>query len=179
MIYEFFAEGFEELEAIAPLDLLRRAGVPVQSVAVGAQKNVTGSHSISLTCDITEAELDFSAISGVILPGGPGHVHLLRSPAVQAALDAAAAQNGLLAAICAAPVVLGHYGYLVGKRACCYPGHEDSLTGAQILFDPIVRDGNVVTSRGAGTATEFALALIAYLCSEEKACEIAAQIQKP
>ena len=179
MIYEFFAEGFEELEAIAPLDLLRRAGVTVQSVAVGKQKTITGSHGIAVTCDITEAELDFSAISGVILPGGPGRVHLLQSPAVQAALEAAAAQNGLLSAICAAPVVLGHFGYLNGKRACCYPGHEEGLAGAQIACEPVVYDGNVITSRGAGTATEFALALIAYLCTEEKACEIAAQIQKP
>ena len=179
MIYEFFAEGFEELEAIAPLDLLRRADVPVQSVAVGANKTVTGSHGIAVTCDITEAELDFSAISGVILPGGPGRVHLLNSPAVQAALEAAAAQNGLLSAICGAPIVLGHFGYLVGKRACCYPGCEDGLTGAQIACDPVVRDGNVITSRSAGTATEFALALIAHLCSEEKAREIAVQIQKP
>ena len=179
MIYEFFAEGFEELEAIAPLDLLRRAGVTVQSVALGAHKTVVGSHGIALTCDITEAKLDLTAISGVILPGGPGRAHLLHSPAVQSAMAAAAAQNGLLAAICGAPVVLGHYGYLAGKRACCYPGHEEGLTGAQIAYDPVVRDGNIITSRGAGTATEFALALVSHLCSKETADEIAAQIQKP
>jgi len=178
MIYEFFAEGFEELEAVAPLDLLRRAGVPVRSVALGDNKTVTGSHGIAVTCDLTEAELDMLSVSGVILPGGPGHKLLAASPCVKAALETAAAKNGLLAAICAAPSILGRYGYLNGKRACCFPGFEEKLIGARISYEPAIRDGNAITSRGAGTAIEFALALIAFLCSKEKADEIAAQIQK-
>ena len=178
MIYEFFAEGFEELEAIAPLDLLRRAGVPVQSVAVGESKTITGSHGIAITCDLPASELDMSSLTGVILPGGPGHKLLAASPVVKEALAIASEQNGLLAAICAAPSVLGKYGYLEGKRACCFPGFEESLSGASISYDPVVRDGNVITSRGAGTAAGFALELVAYLISPEKAQEISAQIQK-
>lgn len=177
MIYEFFAEGFEELEAVAPLDLLRRAGIAVQSVALGESKIVTGSHDISIACDLLAGELDMQTVTGVILPGGPGHRLLAASPAVKQALEIAAAQKNLLAAICAAPSVLGKYGYLAGKRACCFPGFEESLTGAEISFDPVVRDGSVITSRGAGTALAFALEIIACLCSKEKAQEIAAQVQ--
>jgi len=179
MIYEFIAEGFEELEAIAPLDLLRRAGVPVQTVAIGESKTVTGSHGISITCDICEMELDMQSITGVILPGGPGRKHLFGSQSVKSALEAAAANNGLMAAICGGPEILGKCGYLVGRHACCYPGSEEHLTGAHISYEPVVRDGNIITSRGAGTAIAFALELVAFLCSKEKAGEIAAQIQTP
>ena len=109
----------------------------------------------------------------------PGQLNnLMESAAVKAALEVAAHRNGLLAAICGGPEVLGKYGYLSGKNACCYPGCEENCPGARISYEPIVRDGNVITSRGAGTATEFALELVAFLCSKEKADEIAAQIQK-
>lgn len=178
MIYELLADGFEELEAIAPLDLLRRAGVAVATVGIGA-KTVTGSHGVTLTCDLTDSEIDPSACEGVILPGGPGHVRLAASPAVLALLEAVAARGDLLAAICAAPSILGENGYLQGKRACCFPGFEDRLLGAEVLFDPVVTDGNVITSRGAGTALPFALAMIEWLCSPEDARRVAGEIQCP
>ena len=176
MIYEFLADGFEELEAIAPLDILRRAGLKVQTVGIGG-KTAVGSHGIAIICDITVDRIDAQACEGVILPGGPGHTRLAESFAVLELLRVAAQRGALLAAICAAPSVLGQQGYLRDKKACCYPGYEDKLSGAQVCYDPVVADGNVITSRGAGTAVAFGLALVEYLVSPEKAREIAAQVQ--
>jgi len=176
MIYEFLAGGFEEMEAIAPLDILRRAGVAVQSVGVGG-KTVTGSHGISVQCDITPEEIGRDDCEGLILPGGPGRANLAESPEVLELLRITAQKDGMIAAICGAPEILGLLGLLEGKRACCFPGCEKDLVGAQVLYDPVVVDGNVITSRGAGTAILFALAIVEYLFSPEKAREIAAQIQ--
>jgi len=178
MIYEFLADGVEELEAIAPLDILRRAGVEVRTVGIGG-KTATGSHGIPITCDITIDRIDAQACEGVILPGGPGHVKLAESFAALELLRIAAERGAMLAAICAAPSILGQQGYLRGRRACCYPGYEEKLLGAEVSYDPVVADGNVITSRGAGTAVLFGLALVEYLVSPEKAREIAAQIQCP
>ncbi|MCL2495727.1 MAG: DJ-1/PfpI family protein [Oscillospiraceae bacterium] len=176
MIYEFLAEGFEELEAIAPLDILRRAGVKVQTVGIGG-KVVIGSHGIAVTCDSMPDEIDREACEGVILPGGPGRVNLANSPAMMDMLRIVSQRGGMIAAICGAPEILGRLGYLEGRRACCYPGFEDKLLGAQVCFDPVVIDGNVITSRGAGTSVAFALAIVRYLASPELASEIAKQIQ--
>ena len=175
MIYVFLADDFEEMEAIAPIDLLRRAGVKLQIVGVGG-KTVTGRSGITMVCDITEDETDRSICEAVILPGGPGHTKLAKSKELLEIISIAAKQKKLLAAICAAPSILGQNGYLQGKRACCYPGFEETLIGAQIVYGPVVIDGNVITSRGAGTSTDFALAIVSYLVSREKAAEIAAQI---
>jgi 4-methyl-5(b-hydroxyethyl)-thiazole monophosphate biosynthesis len=183
MICEFLTDGFEEMEAIVPLDLLRRAGVDVCTAGVwlkpGSGKTVTGSHGIPVTCDIAMDQVDGEALEGVILPGGPGHARLAESGALLELVAFAARRGKLLAAICAAPSILGKNGYLKGKRACCYPGYEKDLLGAQVVRDPVVRHGNVITSRGAGTAVFFALAMIRYLASPEKAEEIAAQVQCP
>ena len=178
MIYLFLAEGFEELEAVAPLDILRRAGVDVQIVGINGRV-ITGSHGIAVQCDMIAEEMDTEACAGVILPGGPGRTNLAKSPEVLEMLRVVSRRGGLIAAICGAPEILGLQGYLKGKRACCFPGSEKDLLGAQVLFDPVVVDGNVITSRGAGTAVPFALALAEYLVSPEKAREIAAQIQCP
>ena len=178
MIYEFLAEGFEELEAIAPLDILRRAGVEVRSVGVGG-RTVTGSHGIAIECDISVDEIDHEACEGVILPGGPGRANLAKSPEALELLALVSQRGGMIAAICGAPEILGLHGFLEGKRACCFPGSEKDLLGAQVLYDPVVVDGNVITSRGAGTAILFALAIVEYLVSPEKARGIAGQIQCP
>jgi len=178
MIYLFLTDGFEELEAVAPLDLLRRAGVEVRTVGVSG-KSVTGSHGITMACDITIDRADPRICTGVILPGGPGRTGLAESFAVLNLLRVAAERGALLAAICGAPPILGQQGYLRGKRACCYGGLEDGLLGAQVSYDPVVTDGNIITSRGAGTAVLFGLAIVEYLVSPEKAREIAAQIQHP
>ena len=161
MVYIFLADGFEELEALNPVDVLRRAGVPVTTVGVG-NKTVTGSHQIPVTCDKTVEELSsFEDMEMVILPGGmPGTVNLENSPVVQKALEWAAGKELWIGAICAAPSVLGHKGLLKGKRAVCFPGFEDALDGAELSKESVCIAGRIITAKGAGAALEFALALV-------------------
>lgn len=177
MVYLFLADGFEEIEALTPADLLRRAGVTVTTVGVTG-KIATGSHGISVTADVTAAEAqamlkDGIAPAMVILPGGmPGAKNLDESVTVDAFIRAATDADAYLAAICAAPMILGKRGLLNGKRAVCYPGFEAYLNGASVQNVPCVRDGKIITGRAMGAATEFALSLVAALCGEEKAEEI-------
>ncbi len=173
MIYEFFAEGFEEVEAVTPLDYLKRAGIKIMSVGVGG-KNITGAHGITVECDITVDEISIdSDLVGIILPGGmPGTINLEENQQVQCAIDYCSENNKLIAAICAAPSVLGHKGLLKGKNAVCYPGFEKDLTDANIPNEFAVCDGNIITAKGAGSASEFAFLIISYLISENKAKEI-------
>lgn len=168
----FFANGTEEIEALTAVDLLRRAEVEVTLAGVGGTE-LCGSHGIRVTADIDAEKLGDWDYDMVILPGGmPGTTHLLASAAVDEALSAAYARGGYLAAICAAPMVLGQKGYLKGKNAICYPSFEMYLEGATISERKVCRDGKVITAAGAGVATEFALALISALCGEEKAEDI-------
>jgi len=163
MIYLFLAEGFEEVEAITPLDMLRRVGIPVTTVGVGGQV-VKGAHDICITADITEDQVDFDVMSGVILPGGmPGTKNLEASNTVQKAIDHCAVNKDLLAAICAAPSILGHKGLLDGKKATCFPGFEGECLGAKIQAKAAVTDGNIITARGAGCAMTFGGAIVSYL----------------
>ena len=200
MIVMFLAPGFEEVEALAPLDLLRRAGLKVVTVAVREAKTnilmsrlanigvsacnlwdeaptVTGSHGITVTADLTESAFTGYlngkfAPEAVILPGGmPGTTNLDASPTVERALELAAAKGSYLCAICAAPLVLGKRGYLNGKRATCYPGFEESLTGATV-GGKVIRDGRIITAAGMGVAQEFGFEIISALVSPEKAGEI-------
>ena len=204
MIVMFLAPGFEEVEALAPLDLLRRAGLEVVTVAVREAKTnqlidrlgrlgvsatnlwdddrtVTGSHGIPVTADVTEAALPGrlarASLEAVILPGGmPGTTNLDASPVVEKTLELAAAKDAFLCAICAAPLVLGKRGYLNGKRATCFPGFEEYLTGATV-GGKVIRDGKIITAAGMGVAQEFGLEMISALVSPEKAGEIRAAIQ--
>lgn len=180
MLYCFLAPGFEETEAIAPIDLLRRAKLDVKTVGVGA-KTVAGSHGIPVVCDLTEDEIALTdALDGVILPGGmPGTLNLEKSAAVQNALDYCSQNGKLLCAICAAPSVLGHKGLLNGKQAVCFPGFESDLTGAAVGDSAVVTDGNVITAKGAGVALDFGLAIVAALKDEATAKTIRAAIQCP
>ncbi len=181
MVYMFLANGFEETEAIAPLDLLRRAGVEVKTVAVGTDgsRTVTGSHGIPVIADVTEDGVIAEGVEMVILPGGlPGADNLFASDAVKAALKAAHESGAYLAAICAAPYILGQRGYLAGKTATCYPGYEDKLTGAVKSEAPVVCDGNTVTGEAMGSACDFGLALVAALKGKETADKIASAIIK-
>lgn len=169
MIYLFLANGFEEIEALAPLDLLRRAGLEVTTVGVGGEQ-ITGSHGITVLADIPEGLFADAAPDMVILPGGmPGAKHLDESRTVDMALRAAARRGAFIAAICAAPMVLGHRGMLKGKEAICFPGFEKELTGATISPKRVVREGNIITAAGMGVATEFGLALVAALKGDEVA----------
>jgi len=169
MIYVFLADGFEEIEALAVVDILRRADLTVQTVGIGG-KDVRGAHGIVVKADIDETiplESDFDAI---VLPGGmPGTRNLENSSVVQAAIKMALGNNALIAAICAAPSILGHLGLLSGKRAVCYPGFEEALIGAEITDDLTAIDGRFITGKGPGAAIPFALEMVKVLVSEEKA----------
>lgn len=174
MIYVFLAEGFEEIEALTPVDCLRRAGLTVQTVGVGGTV-IRGSHGIPVTADITDAEIQLSdALEMIVLPGGmPGTLNLGKSEAVQKAIAYCSENDKWISAICAAPSILGDLGLLSGKKATCYPGFEDRLTGAETLAVPTVRDGKFITGRGPGAAMDFALALISVLKSPDEARKIA------
>ena len=177
MIAVFLANGFEEIEALATVDILRRAALNVVTVGVGSLTPV-GAHNIPVTADITEDQLVISDCEAVILPGGmPGTLNLENSSVVQAAL-AYAMDNALpVAAICAAPSILGHAGYLQGKKATCYPGFEPELTGATLIAESVVSDGTITTASGAGVAIDFALELVRRLVSDETAESIRRGIQ--
>lgn len=177
MTYLFLANGFEEIEALCPLDLLRRAGVQVTTVGVGGGEWITGAHGIEIRPDIPDTMYRDAKPEMVILPGGmPGAKNLDESATVKQALRAADRNGGYLAAICAAPMVLGHGGYLRGKAAVCFPGFESELTGATVGNTRVARDGRVVTAIGMGAALEFGLELVACLCGEEKARELAGTV---
>ncbi len=180
MLYCFLAQGFEETEAIAPIDLLRRAKVDLKTVGVGA-KTITGSHGVPMVCDLTADEIVLNDdLQGVILPGGmPGTLNLEKSGAVQRALDYCAANGKLLCAICAAPSVLGRKGLLRGREAIAFPGFEEELKGAVISKQSVVTDGCVITAKGAGVALDFGLAIVAALKGDATAEAIRAAIQCP
>ncbi len=182
MIYLFLADGFEETEATFPLDLLRRAGADVKTVAVGKSgRTVTGAHGITVTADIAEADADPEAADGVILPGGmPGADNLFASEKVKSCVLSAARRGVPVGAICAAPYILGRLGLLEGRRAVCFPGFEGRLEGARVCDAPVVTDtgagGVIVTARSAGAAAEFGLALVSVFVSPAAADKVAAAI---
>ncbi len=163
MIYLFLAQGFEEVEALTPLDLLRRAGLSVKTVGVGGRL-ITGSHGITVLADMTDAEYDVlgdNAPEMVILPGGmPGTTNLEASPTVRHAITTAHKNGAYLAAICAAPSILGKMNLLHGVEAISFPGFEDALAGATISKQPIVKDGKIITAKGMGVALSFGLVLV-------------------
>lgn len=177
MIYLFLAEGFEEVEALTPVDLLRRAGKTVVTVGVSG-KTVTGARGIPVVADITADEMVLDdALEMVILPGGmPGTLHLGESETVKKAVLYMHERKRLIAAICAAPTVFGSMGLLEGRTATCYPGMESGLTGAKASEDAVCRDGHIITSRGVGTAIPFALALIDALCPAGTSKKIAESV---
>lgn len=175
--YIFLADGFEEVEGLTVVDLLRRADVEIATVSIMGRKEITSSHGISLSADLLFEEADFSDAKMLILPGGmPGTKHLAAHDGLCALLKKAAAEGRRLAAICAAPSVLGGLGLLKGHTAACYPGFEDKLVGADVVFEPVAVSGNVTTSRGLGTAIPFALSLISRLRDENTAKTIAEKI---
>ena len=186
MVIFFLANGFEEIEALAPIDLLRRAGVDVLTVAVeegGAKgREVMGAHGIPVLADVAEADFVLPAdVDMVILPGGmPGSTNLDASPLVDATLRTAYDKGAYLAAICAAPLVLGHRGYLDGLQATCYPGFETELGTAEYVSDiRVVRDGRMVTAPGMGCAQQFGLALVELLRGAAEADRIRRSIMTP
>lgn len=171
------ADGCEECEALIQADLLRRAGIDVDLVSISDSRQVTSARNITFICDRLMKDFDDAAYDGVILPGGmPGTNHLRDDGAVIALVKKYAKEGKLVAAICAAPTVLGYAGVLKGKNATCYPGMEDGLTGAHKKTDEVVVDGNIITSRGLGTAIPFAGAIITYLLDKATADRILSSV---
>ena len=162
MIYMFLADGFEEVEALCPLDILRRAGLEVTTVGIGGKDVIQGAHGIIVHADIPDIMYRDSAPDMLILPGGmPGSKHLEESRIVDSALRAASRKGAYIAAICAAPMVLGNRGLLEGKSAVCFPGFEEFLKGAKVdTENTVVRDGNIITAKGMGAAFDFGLELV-------------------
>lgn len=174
----FFAEGFEEIEGLTVVDMLRRAGVEVKIASIREDSlNVTGAHKIQIQADTYAKDVDFSKVDMVVLPGGmPGTTNLGACKLVTDTVKDFFHAGKFVAAICAAPSIFGDLGILSGKHAECYPGFEDRLQGATVKKEKVAVDGNVITSRGMGTAIEFSCALIEKLMGKEKAEEIARAI---
>ncbi len=162
MIYVMLANGFEEVEMITPVDIMRRAGLDVATVGVYAM-TVTGAHGIEVKADIPIDEVDPAKTEVLMLPGGPGHELLDASNAVHGLINYAVAHGKYVAAICAAPSILGKRMYLNGKSAVCFPGYEKYLYGADIKTDKCVTDGQFITAKGAGAAAEFGFTITALL----------------
>lgn len=169
MIYVFLANGFEEIEAIAPIDLLRRSEKEVITVGVG-DNIIMGAHNIPIVTDTIAQEAVLNdELEMIVLPGGmPGTLNLESNSYVQAAIDYCVEHNIYIGAICAAPSILGHKGLLNGKKAVCFEGFETQLEGAEIGSDSVECDGNIITARGAGVAVKFGLKLVELLCSENE-----------
>ncbi len=172
----FLTDGFEEIEAIAPADILRRAGVGVTLVSITGARQVTGSHNIPVICDAlyddVKARAETFGYDALILPGGPGTKNYHEHGELLALLRAYFGKGKLIAAICAAPSVFGRMGLLNGKKATCFPGYEQELAGAEFLTDAVVEDCNIITSRSAGTALNFGLRLAAALAGRDAAEKI-------
>ena len=171
------AEGCEEIEGLTVVDMLRRVNLEIVMVSINGKKSVTGSHGITFETDMLFEDVNFDEFDAVVLPGGiPGTPNLGAHEGVCRIIREFAECGKLVSAICAAPSVLGANGLLNGKKATSYPGFEDKLTGASVSTDAVVVDGNMITSRGMGTAIDFSLAIISYLTDKETAAELAKKI---
>ncbi len=172
--FVFLAAGFEEMEAIGTIDILRRGGIDTTTVSISDSKEVTGAHGIPVIADAVFTGTDLSDADALVLPGGmPGSTNLNNFEPLREALANQYNNGKLVAAICAAPLVLGGLGILEDRKATCYPSFEDLLTGATVTGNAVEVDGNVITGRGPGLVMEFALALVTYLAGKEKADEVA------
>lgn len=176
MVYVIFGNGFEEMEAVAPVDLLRRAGVDVAAVGIGS-RNITGSRGVTVTTDISDDEMQTEGLEMIVLPGGLGGTKAIMECERVKKVVRHAFDNGIwVCAICAAPAVLGSMGILKGKKAVCYPGNEHLLEGAEIVDADVVVDGKIITGRAAGAAIPFALKLVEALKGAQAADSVREKI---
>ena len=171
MVYVMFADGFEETEAIEPIDILKRGGVDVVTVGVKG-KTVTGAHGVTIITDIGIEEIDPEKMELLMLPGGMGHEILDASNEVHGLINYAVANGLYIAAICAAPSILGKKMLLEGKKATCFPGYEKYLYGADVVSDKAVVDGKFITAKGAGAAADFGFEILTVLKSRETADKV-------
>ena len=177
MVGLFLASGFEEIEALATVDVLRRAEIEVKTIGIGSDI-IEGAHRISVAADMRDEQLNLNSLDMVILPGGmPGTLNLEKSGIVREAVSYCARQGKVIAAICAAPSILGHMGLLDEKRATCFPGFEQELGRAVHTNSAVEVDGDIITARGAGVAVDFALAIVKKLKGEDLANHLRASMQ--
>lgn len=174
----FFAEGFEEVEAIATLDIIRRAGIDIKTVAI-KEKTVIGSHGVPIVCDLTSDMIKpEDNPEGIVLPGGmPGSKNLDNDSVVNNFINYCYTNNKILCAICAAPFIFGKRGILNGKEATCFPGFENELNGAIISDKFVCTDKNIITGRGMGSAIKFGLAIVAAVKGQNFADKLEATLQ--
>lgn len=176
----FFGTGYEEIEALTVVDILRRAGETVEMVSITKERTVAGSHGIAVGMDSTLLEVDFDSVDVLVLPGGmPGTTNLEACQALMEQVDVFVAAGKTVAAICAAPSILGHRGHLKGRKACSYPSMESHLEGAQVSQEPAVTDGNIITGRGMGAAIAFSLAILEKLQDKDAADKMADAVVYP
>ncbi len=174
-IYLFLADGFEEIEAIATVDILRRAALEVQTVSIMSSATVVGAHGIQVVADCTFKNAVFEDILMLVMPGGmPGAANLKAHTGLQKLILQCVAAQIPLSAICAAPLVYGKLGLLEGKKATCYPGFEENLKGAILQKGPVVKDGLFTTANGPGATFDFAYSIVAHFCGEAKVAELKA-----
>jgi len=173
MVYVHLADGFEEIEALTVVDVLRRADIAVKMVSITGDKAVRGAHDIIVTADLLFQDADYGKCEMIVLPGGmPGTANLAKHEGLAEQLSVFAQSDKWLAAICAAPSVLGSLSLLKGKHVTSYPGYESQLVGAMYSEERVVRDGKLITSRGPGTAMEFSLELVKLLKNEQTAAAL-------
>lgn len=173
----FFGTGYEEIEALTVVDILRRAGETVEMVSITEERTVAGSHGIAVGMDTIISEVDFDSVDVLVLPGGmPGTKNLEACGVLMEQVDDFVKEGKTVAAICAAPSILGHRGHLQDRKACSYPSFESHLEGAEVLQTPAVVDGNIITGRGMGAAISFGLAILEKLQGKEAASNLAEAI---
>ena len=162
MLYVLMADGFEEVEAIGTFDMIKRGDLKIKLALVEGEY-VQGSHGVVVKTDMFAEDIELDTVDGIILPGGmPGTLNLQKNARVNELIDYCVQSGKLIAAICAAPMILGDLGLLRGKRATCFPGYEDNLAGAEVCDDLAVTDGNIITGKGAGAALVFGAAIVDY-----------------
>lgn len=173
----FFGTGYEEIEALTVVDILRRAGIETSMVSITGEKKVTSSHKVTVEMDELLENLDFNSVDVIVLPGGmPGTKNLEACEPLMTQVDSFYQKGKVVAAVCAAPSILGHRGILKGKKACSFPSFESHLEGAEVSSQPAVIDGNVITGRGMGAAVPFGLAILEKLQGRETAKKMAETI---
>ena len=167
MIYVFLATGFEDIEALAPVDIMRRAGLDVRTVSITGEKVVRSAHGVGIVSDMLLPDVDFTKAKMLVLPGGlPGSTNLDACQPLTNAIKQHFEAGGAIAAICAAPLVFGHLGLLEGRRATCYPGIEGEMKGATYTAAIVEQDGNIITGKGPAAAFEFGYAIVDFFLGE-------------
>lgn len=177
MVYVFLGTGFEEIEALTVVDILRRGNVGTETVSIMEEKTVIGSHGIPVVADKMLAQADFDSADMLVLPGGlAGTKNLEACEPLMEQVDTFLKNGKSVSAICAAPTILGHRGHLQGKKAICYPGMEGELTGAEVVYEPAVKDGNIITGRGMGCSAAFALLILEHFTDRKTADTMAKKV---